>query len=314
MAVERKIGRRARIRRVRHFCGSSDDRYIWIISFDILEPSELGSDLMGNVDSANKKRLFQNDLKLVFSMFAFYGLCIIGLIALLFWGLFKRNQTISANATATAGMIATQQVNATATAVAHTTELSQYKFIDTFDSNKYGWRIGDIDSEYWEGKTGISSGVYAWDVYDAKDGFISWADSPMGIQTTNYDTYADINFGQAVGKACGGFIFHLSPSGWEVGGYIFYICRSGRYSFYYRKADDWEELRSGYSDLILPNDWNRMEVLARDPHFVFLVNSQVIFEIDDDRRTGGDLALFIDIGESGTGSTILFDNFGFQHP
>lgn len=267
---------------------------------------------MGNVDSSNKKGFFQNDFKFVCSMFAFYGLCIIGLIAFLFWGLFKRDQTISANATATAGMIATQQVNATATAVAHTTELSKYKFIDTFDSNQFRWRNGDIDSEYWEGKAEISSGVYTWDVYDAKDGFISWADSPMGYRTTNYDTYVDINFGQTVGKACGGFIFHLAPSGFEDGGYIFYTCRSGRYSIYYRKADDWEDLESGYSDLIIPNDWNRMEVLAHNPHFVFLVNSQVIFEIDDDRRTEGDLALFIDIGEDGTGSTIFFDNFGFQ--
>ena len=51
----------------------------------------------------NQKGFFQNDRKLVCSMLVIYGLCIFGAIAVTFWGLNRRQLTLSANGTSTAG-------------------------------------------------------------------------------------------------------------------------------------------------------------------------------------------------------------------
>jgi len=243
-------------------------------------------------------------------MLVFYSLCTIGLLAALFWGIDRRNKVVSANATATQSVIATQIAHTTATAQAHATQLAQYELVDTFDSNENDWRVGMEESEYWQGEIQISSGVYSWDVESVKKGFVAWADSPMGSQSGNYDTYVDVKFEETMGNACGGIVFNMSSSGWRSGGYAFYICRSGSYSVYFHYGSDWDELSSNYSVYISPADWNRLEILARESHFVFLINNQVVFEMDDDRRKWGILALFIDVDEAGT--KILFDNFGFQ--
>jgi hypothetical protein len=267
---------------------------------------------MGTGIASSKQGFFKNDRMFVCSMLVFYSLCTVGLIALLVWGWNSRNQTLSANATATSAVIATQNANATATAVAHATELSQYELIDPFDSNTNKWRVGAENVSYWQGTVQIYYGVYSWDVQDAKDGFVAWALTPIEDPATNYDTYVDIKFDLApTGKACGGFLFHMSPDGWETGGYTFFICHSGSYSIYYHEGADWDELESqNYSALILRSDWNRLEVLASDSQFKFLINSQLIFETDDQRRTSGSLALFINVDEAET--KILFDNFGYQ--
>lgn len=265
---------------------------------------------MDNVNTTTKKRLFKNDRMFVCSMLVFYSLCTIGLIAALFWGIDRRNKVVSANATATQSVIATQIAHTTATAEAHATQLAQYELVDIFDSNENDWRVGMQESDYWQGKIQISSGVYSWDVESVKKGFIAWADAPVIYQTGNYDTYVDVKFDRGTGKACGGFLFNVSISGWRAGGYTFYICRTGFYYIYFHKGTDWDEISSNYSSYILPNEWNRLELLVQDTHFTFLINSQVVFETDDDRQSAGDLALFINVDEVGT--KILFDNFGFQ--
>jgi hypothetical protein len=107
----------------------------------------------------NKKGLLQNDRLLVCGMLLFYGFCIMGLIGSAFWWLNQRSQGLATNATATAVVIATQQAEITATAVAHATELAQYEMIDRFDTNDNDWLTGFEDSEYWTGYRRIKDGV-----------------------------------------------------------------------------------------------------------------------------------------------------------
>lgn len=268
---------------------------------------------MENTDTTSKKSFFKSDAKLACSMLVFYSLCTIGVIAMLLWGWDKKIKTISAQATLTADALAGQQANSTATAIARATELSQYKFIDTFDTNENSWRVSYDLTTYWQGKIHISSGVYSWDVFDTTGGFLAWAIAPVGYQTGNYDTYVNIKFEGPPGKACAGILFHVPPLGWETEGYNFYICRSGLYSANYHKAADWEEIGSDHSILINPDDWNRLEVSVKDSHFTFLINSQIVLETDNDYRSEGYVALFANVGEDGSGTKILFDNFGFQN-
>jgi hypothetical protein len=260
------------------------------------------------------KSFFRNDGKLVCSMLVLYGLCILVLSVAALWGLNQGWLALSANATSTAGIVATQQVQGTATAIARTTELAKYAVVDTFDSNINQWRTGP---EFGMGSAEtprITSGVYSWDI-DAVDQeyAVIWVDFvPGNDYIKNYDTYVDTKFAEVpAGNPCSGLMFRKAPLGWDTGGYSFVLCRSGYFAIHYHNAKNgWQEIRSQYHSLIQATDWNRIEVLINGSHFVFLINSQIVYEMEDDRQPVGGVALMMIVEESGT--KILFDNFGYQ--
>lgn len=274
------------------------------------------------------KSFFQNDSKFVCGMLVVYSLCILGLIVATLWGLNRRWLTMLANATSTAGIVATEQANGTSTAQviathqvqgtqtasARTTELARYTVVDTFDSNMNQWRTGPelgIDSDQ---TPRIVSGVYLWDInaVDQENAMI-WVDFiPANDFIKNYDTYVDTKFAEVpAGNACSGLMFRKAALGWNTGGYSFVLCRSGHFMIHYHNAKDgWQEINSQYHPLIQTTNWNRMEVLIKDSHFVFLINSQIVYETDDDRQPVGGVALMMIVEEPGT--KILFDNFGYQ--
>src|SRR5258706_3649640 len=134
-----------------------------------------------------RKSFLQNDRMLVCSMLIFYGLCFFGAIAAVFWGLNRREQTISTNATSTAGVIATQQANATGTAIVRATEQANYGFIDRFDKNNNFWLTGPQNNDYWVGKATIKDGTYLWDVINVKKTFIYWSDFYRNQTTKDFD-------------------------------------------------------------------------------------------------------------------------------
>jgi hypothetical protein len=63
------------------------------------------------------------------------------------------------------------------------------------------------------------------------------------------------------------------------------------------------------TDTIKPNGVNQLEVIARDTHFVFLINGQIVSEADDDRFTRGLAGLAIE-GYT-QGEKIVFDFLDF---
>jgi len=268
---------------------------------------------MGDINVVPKKRFFKNDRMFVCSMLAFYGVCTIGVIALLFWGLDRRNKTISTNATATGIAVATQQAQATATAIARLTEQEQYKFIERFDKDSARLFFGTQKNEYWEGEVKVQDGVYVWDVEKVNKTFVYWGDMYEKDTIKDFDAYVDIKFIEGpYGDVCGGLIFRKSLKGWNHGAYSFSICNDSHLEIYYHGADGWDSVTNWlHSDSIYPADWNRIEVSARGDQFVFTVNNQLVFEMSDDRQKEGGLAVFIEIEEKSP-SIIWFDNFGFQ--
>lgn len=268
---------------------------------------------MENTTVETKKGFFQNDPLLVCSMFAFYGICIVGAIALVFWGLFRREQTISVNSTATAVKSATEQANTTATAAARTTEQAQYKNIDHFDTNANHWLTGPQNNDYWIGTTNIKDGIYLWDITEVKQTFIYWADYSPGKSVEDFDVYVDSQIQESKSnKVCTGIIFRRSSKGWDQGGYTFTVCNSAFFDFSYHDEKGWQNLSEWkYSPVIQPADWNRIEVSARGGHFTFSINNSMVLEMTDDKQSIGDLALFVEIDDKNP-AKVSFDNFGFQ--
>jgi hypothetical protein len=268
---------------------------------------------MENTTTENKKSFFQNDRRLVCGMLVFYGLCIIGVIAITFWGLMRRNQTISANATSTAAVAATQQAVITSTAIAHATELAQFEFIDHFDDSSGHWHVGTPPNRYWEGLLEIKDGVYAWEVDQVKAPFFHQVAFFQEFPIKDFDTYLDVKFPEdALNGTCGGLVFRRAFQGWNHGAYVFFICNDSTFNIAYYGEAGWEPISGRrVNKAILPADWNRLDMEARNNHFVFRVNNMDVYDLTDDRQTEGALGIMIELDHKEP-TVIWFDNFGFQ--
>ena len=262
--------------------------------------------------TGEKKGFLQNDRMLVCGMLVVYGVCILIAVGAAFWGLNRRNRVVVANKTATAVAASTQQAQASATAAVRLTEQAGFDFIETFDSSRFKWRANYENNDYWRGYTKIEDGMYLWDVLEVKDTFISKADFPGNNYFRDFDVYVDTRITDTgIGAACSGLLFRVSPTGWDHGAYYFSLCNDSwmKVSFHSREGewDDFVNLRyDGYS-----NGWNRLEVVARDSHFQFFINSDYVYEMDDNQQDAGGFALAVEMNEQET-ARIWFDNFGFQ--
>ena len=66
-----------------------------------------------------------------------------------------------------------------------------------------------------------------------------------------------------------------------------------------------------HENALKPSDWNRIEIIAREDHFTFIINNIEVFEMSDNRLKAGGLGLFIDVDKENP-AVIWFDNFGYQ--
>lgn len=260
----------------------------------------------------DKKRIFQNDFVPLVVFLAMSCICLFGLVAVTFWGLDDFKKTILANATSTAISVATQQINVTSTAVVRATEQSQYEFIERFDMVSGRWSKGVVNSEYWKGKKAIQDGYYLWEVNEVKKTFISWANFYKGNKISDFDVYVDTKvLDPSPGDVCSGFLFRISPDGWDKGRYYFALCSNSLTTIsYHTETESWETIATiPYYER--SNDWNRLEIIARGTHFTFLINGKQIYEMEDDRQKVGGLALLVEL-KARVSAKVIFDNFGYQ--
>lgn len=257
-----------------------------------------------------KKSFLRDDRKLVCSMFLIYGLCICGLVGAAIQGV----RTASAHATSTAVVVATEQAKVTATAIARRVEQAKYLYTDRFDNNRKDWYVGSEDDEYWVGHIAIQDGVYVWSAKEVKQGFVYWSEFPVSKSFHDFDVYVDTKVAQgASGYLCGGMIFRETyDEDSEENNYYYYsLCNDSTANISYHSGkDDWESIVS-VPYHFSSKEWKRLEISARGSHFIFSIDGNVVYEMDDDRQKTGWVALVIDIGDHGSGS-ILFDNFGYQ--
>ena len=282
---------------------------------------------MENAPTENKKSVLQNDRLLVCGMLLFYGFCFMGFGGAAFWWANQTTQVLTGNATATglamttqrAGTtatgiaFATQQANMTATAVARAAEQDQYEFIERFDDSSNAWLSGTENDEYLRGQISIQDGVYIWDVEEVKQPFVYWADFDKGNKLRDFDVYVDAKFVEGPeGGACGGLVFRKASTDWEEGAFTLSVCNDSHLEIYHYAHGDWEPIVEWkYSEAIRPADWNRIEISARKNKFTFMINHVVVYDMVDDRRALGGLAILFEAKEKAP-LLVWFDNFGYQ--
>jgi hypothetical protein len=263
--------------------------------------------------AGEKKSFFQNDRLLVYSMLAFYGLCILGCIVVIFGGLVRKNKTMAADATSTAAINATEQAMGTATAFARTADQNTYEFIERFDQVSGRWFTGVYEKRFSDARITVKEGAYIWDIARSKDFTLS-TDFYKGNKLKDFDVYMDMKFVESskLGAVCSGFFFRKPSQAWTNGVYSFTICNDSHYEIQFYNENGWQVITySEYINMIHRSDWNRLGISARGEHFEFTINNATVFEMTDDRLKQGSLGIFIDIDKDNS-AEIWFDNFGYQ--
>jgi hypothetical protein len=180
---------------------------------------------------------------------------------------------------------------------------------DNFTSNDDNhWLVGSQSSEYFDPVNRvIADGRYRWEAIVKKANSISKA--WLGDYQVS-DFHLIVNSKHILGTR--------ANSAWGV---IFRIQDNQKYSWFrmtdskffavsvsedgqWRDLVDWRR-----TETIKPNGVNELEVIARERHFVFLINGQIVSEVDDDRFGQGLVGLAIE-GYT-QGEKIVFDFLDF---
>jgi len=215
------------------------------------------------------------------------------------------------NWTATAQVL---QVTATAqsiqTAVADANTQWQVSFADPFDSNTNDWSTGNDDDEWADITRTIENGIYVWDV-TSKKGFIGWVGAETGIAT---DFYLAVDVIQTSGPTSDTDYGLTYREDTRNNFYYFGVDNLGfRVSLSY--GDEWLDVIDWTASNAIRTDGpNRLAVIAKGSHFIFLINDQVVGEADDDHLRAGTPGLAIQVHGTDQKITFQFDNFEMRKP
>jgi predicted RNA-binding Zn-ribbon protein involved in translation (DUF1610 family) len=164
---------------------------------------------------------------------------------------------------------------------------------DNFSSNDNNWLVGNQKSEYFAtlNRT-IADGRYRWEAETGRPNSISpaWL---MGYEVSDF--HLIVNCKHISGSKAGsgwGVIFRVQDN---QNHYAFRMTDSQSFAVSVQKDGQWSNLVDWRrTDTIKPNGVNQLEVIARETHFIFLINGQVVNEVEDDHFSQGLVGLAIE--------------------
>jgi predicted RNA-binding Zn-ribbon protein involved in translation (DUF1610 family) len=180
---------------------------------------------------------------------------------------------------------------------------------DNFLSNEdNNWLLGSQSSEYFDPVNRVvADGRYRW---DAK---VNKANSISKVWLGDYkvsDFHLTVNSKHILGtraNSAWGVIFRLQDN---YNYYWFRMTDSKYFGVSVAENGQWRDLVEWTrTEAIKPNGVNQLEVIAREAHFIFLINGQIVSEVDDDRFDQGLVGLAIE-GYT-QGEKIIFDFLDF---
>ena len=164
---------------------------------------------------------------------------------------------------------------------------------DGFISNHNDWLLGDQPSEYFAPlNRAIADGRYRWEAKISKASSITtvWL---KGYPVSDFHLIANCKHvrGSRAGSSWG-VIFRIQDNDSY---YYFHITDDRYFSVWADKDGQWLTIVNWTTtNTIKPNGVNQLEVIAHEKHFTFLINGQIVSEVDDDRYSQGLVGLAIE--------------------
>lgn len=170
---------------------------------------------------------------------------------------------------------------------------------DGFISNHNDWPVGSQTSEYFDPfSREIVDGYYRWEAKVARKTSISTA-WLKGYPVSDFHLIANCKHVRGSrGASAWGLAFRIQDN---QNYFHFHIIDDREFAVSVNQGGQWQTLLGwATTNTIKPNGANQLEVIAREKHFNFLVNGQVVGELDDDRFAEGLVGLALegyDVGE-----------------
>lgn len=151
---------------------------------------------------------------------------------------------------------------------------------DNFSNNDNNWLVGNHTSEYFAPLNQvITDGRYRWEAETSRPSSLSTA-WLMGYQVSDFHLIANGKHirGSKTGSSWG-VVFRVHDN---RNCYWFHMTDSQLFAVSVVKDGKWQNLVEWTrTDAIKPNGVNQLEVNAREAHFIFLINGQIVSEVDD---------------------------------
>jgi len=164
---------------------------------------------------------------------------------------------------------------------------------DNFASNDNNWLVGSKTSEYFNPLNQvIADGRYRWEAETSRPSSMSTA-WLKGYQVSDFHLTANAKhiLGSRA-KSAWGVIFRVQDN---QNYYWFHMTDTRFFAVWVMKEGQWTNLvESTRTETIKPNGVNQLEVIASGTHFTFLINGQIVSEVDDDRFPPGLVGLAIE--------------------
>jgi hypothetical protein len=164
---------------------------------------------------------------------------------------------------------------------------------DSFTSNDNNWSVGTQPSEHFTTLNRvIADGRYRWEAV------VKESSSIARVWLAEYqvsDFHLIVNCKHIGGNRAGsawGVIFRIQDN---HNHYWFRMKDSQFFAVSVQKESQWLDIVAWTrANTIKPNGVNQLEVIARETHFIFLINGQVVSEVDDGHFSQGLVGLAIE--------------------
>jgi hypothetical protein len=183
---------------------------------------------------------------------------------------------------------------------------------DSFTANDNRWRSNDQADEYFSKfNQGIAEGRYRWEGLSRRSCLsTAWL---MGYPVSDF--HLIVNGKHIRGSRTGsgwGVVFRVKDN---QNCYWFRIMDSQFFSVWVVKESQWQSLvDSTRTDAIKPYGVNQLEVIANGSHFVFLINGQVVGEIEAEHFPKGLVGVAIEVFNAGEETTFDFLDLTLRAP
>lgn len=158
---------------------------------------------------------------------------------------------------------------------------------DTFASNENGWLVGTHPSDdyFTQLSQSIADGRYRWEAFTRRASSLITAWLPVySVSDFHLSAHCKHIRGSKSGSSCG-VVFHVQDS---RNCYWFHITDAQLFAVSVAKDGEWQQLVDWKpAETIKPYGLNQLEVIAVENHFTFLINGQLVSEIEDRHFTHG---------------------------
>jgi predicted RNA-binding Zn-ribbon protein involved in translation (DUF1610 family) len=184
---------------------------------------------------------------------------------------------------------------------------------DSFTSNDNNWLVGNQTGEYFATLNQvIAEGRYRWEAEVGRPSSISpaWL---MGYEVSDFHLVVNCKHisGSKAGSAWG-VIFRVQDN---QNYYWFRMTDSQSFAVSVQKEGQWLNVVDWTrTNTIKPNGVNQGEVIARETHFIFLINGQMVKEVDDGHLSQGLVGLAIEGYTPGEKTTFDFMDLILRAP